>query len=223
MGMSSIAVSLVEDDESVRQILAGWLRGSEGFQCVSEHATAENALAQLPAKKPSIVLMDINLPRMNGIECVRRLKPLLPETQFIMLTVYEDADHIFSALAAGASGYLLKQIPCEELLAALKQVNEGGSPMTGSIARKVVRSFQAPPEASDAARLTTREREVLELLARGYLYKEIAEALKISIPTVNTHIRKIYDKLHVQSRGRAVAKYAHLTAGGEGSGNPVRS
>jgi DNA-binding NarL/FixJ family response regulator len=222
--MSSIAVSIVEDDASVRQILAGWLCGTEGFQCASEHGSAENALAQLPQKKPGIVLMDINLPRMNGIECVRRLKPLLPETQFIMLTVYEDADHIFNALAAGASGYLLKQIPCDELLAALKQVHAGGSPMTGSIARKVVQSFHvASPEAPDNTHLTPREREVLVLLARGYLYKEIAEALNISIPTVNTHIRKIYEKLHVQSRGRAVAKYAQLTAGGGAATNSVRS
>src|SRR3974377_530086 len=146
--MASIAVSVIEDDASVRQILAGWLRSAEGFQCASEHGSAEHALGQLPSKKPGIVLVDVNLPRMNGIECVRRLKPLLPETQFIMLTVYEDADHIFSALAAGASGYLLKQIPCDELLAALKQVHAGGSPMTGSIARKVVQSFQiALPEA----------------------------------------------------------------------------
>jgi len=210
--MSSIAVSIIEDDAPVRQILADWLRGAEGFHCVSEHGSAEQALAQLPQKKPGIALVDINLPHMNGIECVRRLKPLLPETQFIMLTVYEDADHIFDALAAGASGYLLKQILCEDLLAALKQVHAGGSPMTGSIARKVVQSFQAPPaEAPDKTHLTPREREVLELLARGYLYKEIADALNISIPTVNTHIRKIYEKLHVQSRGRAVAKYAHLS------------
>jgi len=161
--------------------------------------------------------MDINLPRMNGIECVRRLKPLLPETQFIMLTVYEDADHIFNALSAGATGYLLKQIPCEELLAALKQVHAGGSPMSGSIARKVVQAFQtARPEPSDQAHLTPREREVLGLLARGYLYKEIANNLNISIPTVNTHIRKIYEKLHVQSRGRAVAKYVQLTGSEDG-------
>jgi DNA-binding NarL/FixJ family response regulator len=221
--MSSIRVSIIEDDAPVRQILAGWLRSAEGFQCASEHGSAEHALAQLPPKKPGIVLVDINLPRMNGIECVRRLKPLLPETQFIMLTVYEDADHIFNALAAGASGYLVKQIPCDELLAALKQVHAGGSPMTGSIARKVVQSFQAAPrETPDHTHLTPREGEVLELLARGYLYKEIADALSISIPTVNTHIRKIYEKLHVQSRGRAVAKYAHLTAGGEGAASAVR-
>jgi DNA-binding NarL/FixJ family response regulator len=148
---------------------------------------------------------------MSGIECVRRLKPLLPETQFVMLTVYEDADHIFDALAAGACGYLLKQTPFNELLNALKEVHAGGSPMTSNIARKVVQSFQQfHPASSDAEELSPREHEVLDLLARGYLYKEIAEALGISVPTVNTYIRRIYEKLHVRSRAQAVAKYAHI-------------
>jgi len=152
------------------------------------------------------------LPGMNGIECVRKLKPLLPEAQFVMLTVYEDADHIFHALAAGAMGYLLKQTPRNELLAALKQVHGGGSPMTSNIARKVVQSFQqhAPPSMAEAAELSGREREVLDLLARGYLYKEIAESLNISLPTVNTYIRRIYEKLHVRSRAQAVAKYGYF-------------
>jgi len=208
-------VSIVEDDAQARQILADWIRRADGFHCVSEHGCAESALATLPAEKPEVVLMDINLPGLNGIECVRRLKPLLPGTQFLMLTVYEDADHIFNALMVGATGYLLKQTPRNELLAALKQVHSGGSPMTSNIARKVVQSFQRQTQAADAetVELSPREAEVLELLARGYLYKEIAEALAISLPTVNTYIRRIYEKLHVRSRAQAVAKYAHIPLG----------
>jgi DNA-binding NarL/FixJ family response regulator len=209
--MSKITVSIVEDDTHARQILAGWLRAADGFECVGKHGSGEKALVELPREKPNVVLMDINLPGMSGVDCVSRLKPSLPETQFIMLTVYEDSDHIFNALRAGASGYLLKQIPCDELLAALSDVHRGGSPMTGSIARKVVQHFQAgPPQSAADTGLSPRESEVLELLARGYLYKEIAEALQVSVPTVNSHIRHIYEKMHVQSRGQAVAKYAHL-------------
>jgi DNA-binding NarL/FixJ family response regulator len=209
--MATVTVSVVEDDLHARQILGAWLGAAEGFECLSTYATAEQALTQLPREKPNVVLMDINLPKMTGIECVRRLKPVLPDTQFIMLTVYEDSDHIFNALSAGASGYLLKQLPCDELLASLKEVHQGGSPMTGSVARKVVQHFQPSPNpASDHAALSPREREVLELLARGYLYKEIADALKVSVPTVNAHIRHIYEKMHVRSRGQAVAQYAHL-------------
>jgi DNA-binding NarL/FixJ family response regulator len=153
---------------------------------------------------------------MNGIECVRRLKPRLPDTQFLMVTVYEDANHIFDALAVGASGYLLKQMRRSELLDALKDVHAGGSPMSSQIARKVVQSFRRDEtETADGEMvgLSQREREVLELLARGYLYKEIAEMLKISVQTVNTYIRRIYEKLHVRSRAQAVAKYAHLPMG----------
>lgn len=212
----SIAVSIIEDDAPAREILASWIRRAEGFRLVSEHGSAESALEYLAAQKPAVVLMDINLPGLNGIECVRRLKPLLPEAQFVMLTVYEDADHIFNALAAGATGYLLKQTPRSELLAALKQVHAGGSPMTSNIARKIVQSFQQQPRTPvEDAELSPREREVLELLARGYLYKEIADTLSISLPTVNTYIRRIYEKLHVRSRSQAVAKYAHLPLGDE--------
>jgi DNA-binding NarL/FixJ family response regulator len=211
----AIAVSIIEDDAPAREILADWIRRAEGFQFVSMHGTGEHAVKELPGQKPGVVLMDINLPGINGIECVRRLKPLLPDTQFVILTVYEDADHIFNALAAGATGYLLKQTPRTELLAALKQVHAGGSPMTSNIARKVVQSFrppsgQAPVSCDDGVELSPRESEVLELLARGYLYKEIAESLGISLPTVNTYIRRIYEKLHVRSRAQAVAKYAHI-------------
>jgi DNA-binding NarL/FixJ family response regulator len=212
----SISVSIVEDDAQARQILSDWIRRTDGFRFVSEHGTAESALAQLPKENPTVVLTDINLPGLNGIECVRRLKAVLPQTQFVMLTVYEDADHIFHALSAGATGYLLKHTPRGELLAALKQVHSGGSPMTSNIARKVVQSFQQRSPAAttaDTSELSPRENEVLDLLARGYLYKEIADSLEISLPTVSTYIRRIYEKLHVRSRAQAVAKYANIPLG----------
>jgi DNA-binding NarL/FixJ family response regulator len=211
----SIAIAIVEDDVPAREILAGWIRGTDGFKLVGEYDDAETAIDELPQKKPSVVLFDINLPGMNGIECVRRLKPHLPDTQFLMVTVYEDANHIFDALAVGASGYLLKQTRRSELLDALKDVHAGGSPMSSQIARKVVQSFRRIETHAngETVELSGREREVLELLARGYLYKEIAEMLKISVQTVNTYIRRIYEKLHVRSRAQAVAKYAHLPMG----------
>jgi DNA-binding NarL/FixJ family response regulator len=206
-----IVVSIVEDDAPAREILADWIQRAPGFHCAGQYGNGEAALAALPVGKPTVVLMDINLPGMSGIDCVRRLKPLLPGTQFVMLTVYEDADHIFNALAAGASGYLLKRVSRGELLAALQEVHAGGSPMSSNIARKVVQSFQRPALTSaEAVDLSPREREVLELLARGYLYKEIAESLQISGPTVNTYIRRIYEKLHVRSRSQAVAKITHV-------------
>jgi DNA-binding NarL/FixJ family response regulator len=218
----SIAVSIVEDDAPAREILSDWIRRAQGFHCVTQYGDGESALAGLPADKPEVVLMDINLPGMSGIECVRRLKPLLPSTQFVMVTIYEDADHIFNALAAGASGYLLKHTPRNELLSALKDVYAGGSPMTSNIARKVVQSFQrSGPGLDEAANLSPREREVLELLARGYLYKEISNTLGISVPTVNTYIRRIYEKLQVRSRAQAVAKYGHFDSGDEHRRNPT--
>ncbi len=210
----NIAVSIVEDDVPAREILADWIRRAEGIQCVSEYADAESALKSLPREKPAVVLVDINLPGMNGIECIRRLKPVLPQTQFVILTVYEDDNHIFKALAVGASGYLLKQTPRQMLLTALREVNGGGSPMSSSIARKVVQSFCRPVMVSgESVSLSPREQEVLELLARGFLYKEIADSLHLSVQTVNTYIRRIYEKLHVRSRAQAIAVYAHLPLG----------
>jgi len=211
MKLVKITISIVEDDAPARCILTDWIRSTEGFKSVGVHESAETALTTLPQENPSVVLMDINMPGINGIECVRRLKPQMMQTQFVMLTVYEDPDHIFKALSAGASGYLLKRTPRAELFAAIKDVYAGGSPMSSNIARKIVQSFQrfnASPAETD--NLSPREREVLELLARGYLYKEIAEALHISVPTVNTHIRRIYEKLHVRSRSQAIAKYTHI-------------
>ena len=215
-----IPVSIVEDDAPARGLLGDWVQRAPGFRCVGRHACAEAALAALPIEKPSVVLMDINLPGISGIECVRRLKPLLPDTQFVMLTVYEDPEHIFNALAVGACGYLLKRVSRAELIEALQEVHAGGSPMSSNIARKVVQSFHRPAhQPSEARELSSREREVLELLARGYLYKEIAELLKISRPTVNTYIRRIYEKLHVHSRSQAVAKFTHIP-GAVGSTGP---
>ena len=205
----NIAVSIIEDDESVRKILAGWVARGKNFRCASQHPNAEDALEKLPAIRPDVVLTDINLPGADGIKCVRRLKATVPGAQFLMLTVYEDLDHIFEALAAGASGYLLKRTPRHELLAAIKQLYEGGSPMTSYIARKVVQAFQRQPsEKPEVNDLSPREWEVLELLSRGYSYKEIASALNVSIPTVNTHIHRTYEKLHVRSRGEAVARFS---------------
>jgi len=210
----SIRVSIVEDDAQTREILADWVNRAEGFACVSAYGTGEEAAAALPALAPDVVLMDINLPGLKGPDCVRRLKPALPKTQFVMLTVYEDSDHIFKALQSGASGYLLKQTRRAELINALRDVHAGGSPMTANIARKVVQCFHqlpAPEADSEDAVPSPREREVLDLLARGYLYKEIAETLKISQVTVNTYVRRIYEKLHVHSRSQAIAKYTGIT------------
>ena len=202
-----IRVSLIEDDTPLRAIFVEWLRQAEGIEFVREYPDAESALERIADDRPDVILSDINLPGLNGIECVRRLKPRLPQTQFVMLTVYEDTDKIFDALASGASGYLLKQTTREELLAAVRDVMAGGSPMTSNIARKVVQSFQRQPAAEPDTALSPRENEILDLLARGYLYKEIATKLGIAEPTVNSFIRRIYEKLHVHSRTQAVAKY----------------
>ncbi len=218
----AITVSIIEDDAPARRILAGWISRAKGFRCLSDHGSAESALEHLPKERPEIVLADINLPGINGVECVRQLKLTMPDTQFLMLTVYEDSDHIFSALAAGASGYLLKRTTREGLLAALADIHEGGSPMSSHVARKVVQSYQrAQPECPDnTSKLSPREREVLDLLARGYAFKEVSDALGISVTTVGTHIRHLYEKLHVHSRAQAVATYTK-SVGREISG-PLR-
>ena len=205
----AINVSIVEDDPHVRAMLAAWINNASGFQLAGQWDNAESALAPMETSRPDVVLMDINLPGMSGVEAVRKLKPVLPETQFLMLTVYEDTDHIYSALAAGASGYLLKQTPREELLAALQDVHSGGSPMTSNIARKIVQSFRRVPAAAAASEsLSHREEQVLDMLTQGFLFKEVADRLDISVHTVNTYVRRIYEKLHVQSRAQAVARYA---------------
>ena len=204
----SITVSIVEDNEQLRDTLARVISRAEDFVCVGQHATAEAALENLPKERPQVVLMDINLPGMNGVECVRRLKQLLPETQVMMLTAYEDTENIFNSLAAGASGYMLKRTPQAQLLEAIREVHRGGSPMTPHIARKVTQSFQrSGPSSQPAENLTQREQEVLDCLSQGFLYKEIAEKLGISYETVHTYIRRIYEKLQVRTRTEAVAKF----------------
>jgi len=203
-----ITISIVEDNDQLRATLARVLNRAEGFQCHSQFANAEDALKALPLEKPNVVLMDINLPGMNGVECVRRLKQLCPTTQVLMLTVYEDTENIFNALAAGATGYMLKRTPRAELLEAIRDVLKGGSPMTTHIARKVVQSFQRSVAATQSTEdLSPREKEVLDCLAQGFLYKEIAEKLGISYETVHTYIRRIYEKLQVRTRTEAVAKF----------------
>jgi RNA polymerase sigma factor (sigma-70 family) len=203
-----ITVSIVEDNDKLRGTLARVLNRAEGFRCVSDYGNAEDALKDLPRVKPEVVLMDINLPGMNGVECVRQLKPVLPTVQVMMLTVYEDTDNIFNALAVGASGYMLKRTPQAELLEAIRDVHRGGSPMTTHIARKVVQSFQrSQASAAQTDSLSEREQQVLELLAQGLIYKEISEKLGISYETVHTYIRRIYEKLQVRTRTEAVAKF----------------
>jgi DNA-binding NarL/FixJ family response regulator len=203
-----ITVSIVEDNEQLRNTLARVISRAEGFRCLSQYGDAESALEGLPKDAPEVVLMDINLPRMNGVECVRRLKQAAPKTLAVMLTVYEDTDNIFNALAAGAAGYLLKRTKSAELLEAIREVQRGGSPMTTHIARKVTQSFQrAGPSAQPTENLSEREQEVLDCLSQGFLYKEIAEKLGISYETVHTYIRRIYEKLQVRTRTEAVAKF----------------
>jgi DNA-binding NarL/FixJ family response regulator len=207
-----ISVSIVEDDKPVREILAGWIKEAEGFHFISAFSNAEESLLKLPGQKPDVVLMDINLTGMSGVECVCQLKPLMPQTQFVMHTVYEDSNHIFKALQAGATGYLLKQSAHDELLAALKYVHAGGSPMSSYIARLVTQCFPTPTGQSDSeGELSPRERTVLEMMVRGFLYKEIAHSMGISIRTVDTYIRRIYEKLHVRSRAQAVAKFINIS------------
>lgn len=203
-------IAIVDDSPDLRENISGYLEAFPEFRCVSAYPSAREALAGLPNDRPDVVLMDINLGEgvMDGIECVRRLKLLLPNVQVLMLTVFEDSEKIFRTLAAGASGYLLKRQRPEELLAAVREVMAGGAPMSTSIARKVVKSFQAAaPLGGEGVDLSQRESEVLAALAQGLAYKQIADQLNVSIHTVRNYIRRIYEKLHVRSRTEAVAKY----------------
>lgn len=188
--------------------MASQINQAKGFVCGDCYSSGEEALKKIGQNPPDVILMDINLPRMNGIECVRRVKKLLPTTQVLMLTVYEDSEKIFDSLLAGASGYLLKRTPQAEIIESIADVHRGNSPMTGHIARKVVQYFnQRGTAETDIEKLSKREREVLEHLATGTAYKEIADLMTLSIDTIRMHIKGIYGKLHVHSRGEAVAKY----------------
>ena len=203
-----IKVCIVEDNADMRESVALLLNQAPGLRCVSTYATAEAAVRDVPSQKPDVALVDIHLPGMNGIECVAKLKARLPQLQVLMLTRYEQSDMIFDSIRAGASGYLLKHTPAAELIQAVEQVHSGGAPMTMQVARKVINHFQKIQKpSSDVEKLTLREQEVLNLLAKGYLYKEIADHLGITINTLRNHLRTIYDKLHVHSRTEATVKY----------------
>ncbi len=203
-----IKVSIVEDDAGVRESMSVLINGTNGFRCISAFPNAEMALKKLPLDWPDVVLMDINLPEISGIECVSRLKAIRPTLQVLMLTVYMESEKIFKSLTAGASGYLIKQTPPAQILEAIAEVHRGGSPMSSSIARKVVQYIQQQgTSAEETANLSKREHEILAQLAKGFQYKEIADMLGISVLTVRNHLRNIYEKLHVRSRTEAVVKF----------------
>jgi DNA-binding NarL/FixJ family response regulator len=204
-----INVSIVEDDAKLRETLVRYLATQPGFHCASAYGSAEAALADIPKVKPHVVLMDINLPGMTGIECVPQLRKAMPSVKIIMLTVFEESEQVFKALSAGAFGYLVKSNRPAKILEAIREVHAGGSPMSGHIARKVVQSFQARATAqAETETLTARELEVLQGLSCGQPYKEIASRLGISLSTVRTYIQRIYEKLHVHSQTEAVMKFA---------------
>ena len=203
-----IKVAIVDDDDGIRASLATLIRRAPALLLLGDYADAEAALKEIPHRTPDVVLMDINLPGVNGVECVRQLKISLPAVQFLMLTVYEDSDSLFNSLKAGASGYLLKRTASARLLDAIRDVHRGGSPMTPQLARRVVQYFSRPGDGgAPAARLTPGEKDFLDQLAKGYAYKEIADRMTISIDTVRSYVRTVYEKLHVHSRTEAVVKY----------------
>jgi DNA-binding NarL/FixJ family response regulator len=202
-----VTVVIIEDNPELREELIALFGEFEGYSCTASFSTAEEALVRLPTIKPDVILMDINLPGMSGIECVRTLKAKLPQTPVVMLTVYEDDASIFESLKAGAVGYLLKKTPPAKILDAIHEVHVGGSPMSNQIARRVIATFQALPQrAGDTGMLSSREQEILNHVARGLRYKEIADALFISTDTVRTHLRNIYRKLQVRSAAEALFK-----------------
>jgi DNA-binding NarL/FixJ family response regulator len=207
-----IKVSIVEDDKEISEGMTFLLNNSETTRCLNTYHSGEEALKQISQNPPDVVLMDINLPQMSGIECTRKLKALLPNVQILMLTMYEDSEQVFNSILAGASGYLVKRTPPTKILEAIQEIYSGASPMSGRIARMMVEHFrQVKRSAPELENLSKREQEVIELLAKGYRYKEIADALNMGFDTVRSHLRSIYDKLHVQSRTEAVAKYLRKT------------
>jgi len=206
--MMPIQIAIVEDDQGLRESLAALIRREPRLRCVGEYATAEAALVDIPVKRPHAVLVDINLPGMSGIELVAKLKAKMPKLQLMMITMYEDCDQIFASLQAGATGYLLKRSRPDEIVQAIEQMHVGGSPMSPEIARKVVSFFHKSSERSSGVdQLTKRETEILSQLAKGYMYKEIADNMGIGMETVRTHLQNIYGKLHVHSRTDAVVKF----------------
>jgi DNA-binding NarL/FixJ family response regulator len=206
-------IAIVEDNKLIRESLVDYVHTDPEFKCVLACATGEEALRELPKQAPDIVLMDIQLPNISGIECTARLRQLLPATRIIMVTVYEDTDRIFKALRAGAQGYLLKRCTPEQLVAAIREVRDGGAPMSREIASKVIASFQEPvAAAAEVEDLSAREREILELLASGKSNKELASHLNLTEGTVRWHLSNVYNKLHVRSRTEAVLKFKSARA-----------
>jgi len=205
----NIKVSIIKDDVGLRNSLAVLISGSPGFRLVSVHANAEDALKHIPLATPNVALVGIVLPKMSGIECVRRLKAICPRLQLMMLTVLDEAEKILKSLKAGASGYLLmRSTPPARILEAIKEVYHGGAPMSAEVARLVVNTFHEPkPAQTSTEKLTPREEEVLRQIAQGARSKEVADTLKIAVPTVQTHLQHIYEKLHARSRSEAVAKF----------------
>jgi DNA-binding NarL/FixJ family response regulator len=203
----SIRVSIVEDDDRIRNSLLSLIDGSEGFRCAGAHASAEETLREISNAKPDVVLLDINLPVMSGIECIQEIKNRVPTVKILMHTVYEDEEQLFKSLRAGAHGYLLKRTPPARLLEAIADVHAGNSAMSSQIARLVVKYFHQLGPANDTGKLTHREVEILQHLARGYQNKEIADLMGIGFDTVRTHLRNIYEKLHVNTRTEAVMKF----------------
>lgn len=206
----AIRVAMIEDDDEIRLNFGDAIAAHPDFRLVATYRDGESALKSLSETKPHVVLTDINLPGMDGVGCVRRLKASMPEVEFIMLTVYQDSALLIQSLMAGASGYLLKRISPDKLLSAIREVCSGGAPMTPGMARRIVQHFrQAPEPSSDVSRLTPREKDVLDHLARGFSYKEVADHLHIGTGTLQTHVHNIYEKLRVHSRTEAVVKYLH--------------
>ena len=204
--MNTITVCIVEDLDEVRNGLAAIINMTEGFKVLQSFGTAEDALLHLNNLKPDIVIMDINLPGMSGIECIRQARDKNPTIQFMMFTIYENSDVVFQALEAGATGYLLKNSPPAKIVESLRELYQGGSPMNAEIAKKLVVRFQKTPFAQNEYHLTPKEQQVLELMAKGYLYKEIADELNNTVNTIKQHIRNIYEKLHVQNKAEAINK-----------------
>ncbi len=217
-----IKVAIVEDDDYIRASLAELIQETPSLELAGKYRDGLEAIRELPKLPPNVALMDIQMPGADGVECVRQLKLLLPDTNFLMLTVYEDSESLFESLKAGASGYLLKRTSSARLLQAIREVHCGGSPMTPQIARRVVRFFGTPSErkAPDLADLTPGQKDFLELLANGYLYKEIADRMGITVDGVRSYVRRIYEKLHVHSRTEAVVKYLHRSSASPRTNSP---